>query len=439
MPNLKLPPQNLEAEQSVLGSVLIDEEAIFKVAETLIPEHFYNPAHKIIFGGILELYVQRKPIDSLTLTDILTKQKKLKAIGGNKYLSQLVANVPTAAHVEEYAKIIQEASVRRRMITFSVKLDEFAYMENKELEELLDNAEQELLSIAEASSSEGFVHVSQLLEAVYDRAEELNKDKDALRGVPTGFPYVDNILGGLQKSDLVILAARPSVGKSTFAFDITRQAAIREKKSVAMFSLEMSNTQVMDRLLSMVSGIGLWDLRMGKIKDESFSKLSDAMGILSETNIFIDDTPGITIMDMRTKARKLKVEKGIDLIVVDYLQLITGRKSESRVQEVSEISRLLKGLARELDVPVLALAQLSRAVEQRGGDGTPQLSDLRDSGSIEQDADVVIFLNKIIDDDDADNMNRMLTIAKHRNGPTGAVELFFVKELASFREIDKTH
>ncbi|MCA9383331.1 replicative DNA helicase [Candidatus Dojkabacteria bacterium] len=436
MADLKLPPRNEEAEKSVLGAILIDEDAIYKVAEFLVPEHFYVREHQHIFQAIMELYTQRKPIDVLTLTSVLKKKKKLTEIGGNKTLSELVAQVPTAAHVEEYGKMITEASTRRKMISLSAKIDEMAYQEDEEIDVLLDRAERDLLTIAESSSDNDFVHVAQLLEEAYERAEELNKDPGKLKGVPTGFPYLDSLLGGMQKSDLIILAARPSVGKTAFSLDVARHAAVNEGKSVAIFSLEMSNAQLMDRLLSMQVGIGLWDLRMGRIKEDAFAKLSDAMGILSEANLYIDDTPGIGIMELRTKARKLKVERGLDMIVIDYLQLITGRAQESRVQEVSEISRMLKGLARELDVPVLSLAQLSRAVEQRA-DGIPQLSDLRDSGSIEQDADVVVFLSRMQDDEE-DNQNRMLHVAKHRNGPTGEIELFFVKDQARFREIDRT-
>jgi replicative DNA helicase len=434
---LKLPPQNIEAEKSVLGSILIDEEAIYKVAEILNVDNFYKQEHKEIYECIIELYNERNAIDALTLSDKLKKKNVYKKIGGSKYLSELVAIVPTSAHVEEYAQLIKEASIRRRMISLASSIDELAYKEDDKLDKLIDIAEQKLLQIAENNSKNDFIHVSQLLEEAYERAEELNKNPDKLRGITSGFPYLDNKLGGFQKSDLIILAARPSVGKTAFALDVARHASVIGKKSVAIFSLEMSSTQLMDRMLSMQVGIGMWDLRMGRINDEGFAKLSEAMGVLSECELYIDDTPGAGIMDIRTKARRLKIEKGLDLIIIDYLQLIIGRSQESRVQEVSEISRLLKGIARELDVPVIALSQLSRAVEQRG-DATPQLSDLRDSGSIEQDADIVIFLSRIASEDN-DSDNRMLTIAKHRNGPTGAKELYFVKEQARFREIDNIH
>jgi len=437
MAELKLPPQNLEAEQSVLGAILLDEEAVYKVAEFLLPEHFYKQAHRIIFQGILELLSKQNSIDVLTLSSLLKRKKTLSKIGGTEYLSELVANVPTAAHVEEYGKIIKEASTRRRLINLAAQVDEMAYKEEEELIDLLDEAEKTLLGISEQNIDRDFIHISKLLEESYERAEELNKDPGKLRGIPSGFSYLDGILGGFQKSDLIILAARPSVGKTAFQLDLARHATVVEGRSVGIFSLEMSNTQLMDRLLAMQVGVGLWDLRMGRITDEVFSRLADAMGVLSEAKLYIDDTPGIGIMEMRTKARRLMVEKGLDMIIVDYLQLMIGRRQESRVQEVSEISRFLKSMARELDIPVIALSQLSRSVEQRGGDGVPQLSDLRDSGSIEQDADIVLFLSKVGGDDEQTGDNRQLTVAKHRNGPTGVTELFFVKEQARFREIDK--
>ena len=438
MAELKLPPQNTSAEKSVLGSILIDEEAIYKVAETLSPEYFYEKKHQLIFQAILNLYTAQQAIDLLTLTSELKKNKTLKQVGGAAYLSELVETVPTAAHVEEYTQLIKETSIRRKMISLAGNMDEMAYQEDESLPMLLDEAEKKLLTLSEDTTTRNFVHVATLLEEAYKKAEELNKDPGKIRGVFSGFRYLDNILGGLQNSDLVILASRPSVGKTALSLDIARHASVNEKKKVGIFSLEMSNAQLMDRLLAMQVGVGLWDLRMGHISDDVFSRLADAMGILSEADLYIDDTPSIGILEMRSKARKLKVEKGLDLLIVDYLQLITGHTHESRVQEVSEISRFLKSIARELDIPLLALSQLSRAVEQRN-DAVPQLSDLRDSGSIEQDADIVLFLSRVSSEEDSNIQNRNLTIAKHRNGPTGQVELFFVKEQARFREIDKAH
>ena len=435
--DIKLPPQNLEAEKSVLGSILIDPEAMYKVTEILSHHDFYDKTNALLFESCMELFSSQKAVDVLTLSSILKKKKKLSTIGGVKSLSEIVSSVPTSAHVEEYARLVKETSLRRRIISLSTKLEKKSYEETNELTDLLNEAEKSLIQISETSSKSDFVHISTLLEEAFERAEELNQNPGSVRGVPTGFSYLDNLLGGLQNSDLIILAARPSVGKTAFQLDIARHAAVSAKKTIAIFSLEMSNAQLMDRILSMQVGVGLWDLRTGRIKDEYFPKISDAMGMLSETNLYIDDTPGINILEVRSKARKLKLEKGLDLVIVDYLQLVVGNNREGRVQEVSEISRFLKGIARELDVPVLALSQLSRAIEQRS-DGNPMLSDLRDSGSIEQDADIVIFLSRI--GGDAENSdNRTLTVAKHRNGPTGSVELFFVKEQARFRELDKYH
>lgn len=436
--DIKLPPQNLEAEKSVLGAILLDPEAIYKVSEIIFVEDFYDKVNKLIYASCIELFSGQEAVDVLTLSSLLKKKKKLSVIGGVKFLSDLVSSVPTSAHVEEYANLVKDASIRRRIISLAGKLEKMSYQEDNELTDLLNEAEKSLIHISETSSRSDFIHVSTLLEEAYERAEELSRNPGSIRGIPTGFAYLDKLLGGFQKSDLIILAARPSVGKTALQLDISRYAAINAKKTVAIFSLEMSNAQLMDRILAMQAEIGLWDLRTtGNIKDESFPKISDAMGLLSETNLYIDDTPGISILELRSKARKLKLEKGLDLVVVDYLQLIVGNNKEGRVQEVSEISRLLKGIARELNVPVLALSQLSRAIEQRS-DGNPMLSDLRDSGSIEQDADIVIFLSRV--GGDAENSdNRMLTVAKHRNGPTGAIELFFIKDRAQFREIDKHH
>ncbi len=439
MTEFKIPPQNLEAEKSVLGAILIDEDAMFKIADTLAPDNFYDRRHQVIFETMLYLYSHQQAIDVLTLSSKLKADKKIKESGDMQYLTEIVESVPTSAHVEEYSKIIVEQSQRRRLISLAAKVDELAYKEDRELPLVLDDVEKSLMGITQGTARNDFVPISSLLEESFKRAEELNKDPGKISGIATGFTYLDNILGGLHKSDLIILAARPSVGKTAFALDLARHAAVIEGKSVGVFSLEMSDTQLMDRILSMQVGVGLWDLRMGHITDDVFERLSDAMGVLAEAKLYIDDTPGISILEMRAKARKLKLEKSLDLLIIDYLQLITGQNRESRVQEVSEISRFLKLLARELDVPVVALSQLSRAVEQRGGSGTPQLSDLRDSGSIEQDADIVMFLSKVSGDEGEVSDNRRLSISKHRNGPTGEVELFFVKEQARFREIDNRH
>ncbi|MBN1915370.1 replicative DNA helicase [Candidatus Dojkabacteria bacterium] len=434
----KLPPQDLEAEKSVLGALLMDEEAIIKVAEFLRPEHFYNPNNTEIYSAMMELFQSQKAIDVLTVSNFLKKNNKLKQVGGAGYLSDLVAGVPTSSHIEEYAHIVKDNSIRRRMITLSGQVNELAFKEDKKLEDILNQVERDLYQISEESIERDFTHISKLLEEAYERAVEVDQDDSKIRGLKTGFSLLDNLLGGFQRSDLIILAARPSVGKSALALDFARHIATREKKNVGVFSLEMSNVQLMDRLLAMQVNANLWDLRTGRLPEEVFGRLADAMGVLSESGLFIDDTPGINILEMATKARRLKIEKNLDFIVVDYLQLIEGRNKESRVQEVSEISRFLKQLARELDVPVLALSQLSRAVEQRT-DRTPQLSDLRESGSIEQDADVVIFLNReeMYNPNTENKGLTELVVAKHRNGPTGRIDLMFVKEQARFRQIEK--
>ncbi len=440
MQSPKVPPQNLDAEKSVLGGILIDEEAIIQVSEILSEDHFYDQNHGIIYAVCQFLFEKGRPIDVVTITDELKKRNKLRQVGGAAYLSELVTVVPTAANVVAYANIIKENSVRRKMINLGGRIANLATEEDKEIDALMDEAETSLFDITEDSVKKDFVHVSKLLEETYERAEMLSSNPDQLRGIPTGFSNLDNILGGFQDSDLIILAARPSVGKTAFSLDLARHAATVEQKKVGFFSLEMSNLQLMDRLLSMQVGIGLWELRMGKLPDESFARLADAMGVLSEADLFIDDTPGLNIMEMRTKARRLKAEKGLDMIIVDYLQLMEGRNKESRTQEVSEISRFLKSIGRELSVPVIALSQLSRAVEQRS-ERIPQLSDLRESGSIEQDADVVMFLHRE-EQYNPDTERKGITdlvIAKHRNGPTGIAELYFVKEQARFRALDKGH
>ena len=438
MADLKIPPQNLEAERSILGAVLSDEDALISAIELLKAEDFYNPANSTIYDAIVKLFENQQAVDVLTLTNHLKAKKLIKKMGGATYIAELVESVPTTAHVREYAKIIKQLAMRRRMIKFSGLLHEFAFREEDDLDGLLDKAETEFFNITEENIKRDFVPVSELLEQTYEKAEELSKNPESLRGIPSGFGSLDAILGGFQNSDLVILAARPSVGKTALALDFARHVGVKVKKNVGVFSLEMSNLQLMDRLLAMQVGIGLWDLRMGKLNDQAFSRLADAMGVLSESGIYIDDTPGLSILEMRTKARKLKMEKGLDMIIVDYLQLMEGKTKESRVQEVSEISRFLKQLARELDVPVIALSQLSRAVEQRN-DKIPQLSDLRESGSIEQDADVVMFIHREeLYNPETDRAGIAdLVIAKHRNGPTGKVELYFVREQARYRDIEK--
>lgn len=434
----KIPPHNIDAEKSILGAVLLDKEAVIRVAEFLRAEHFYDPKHNEIYGAVLELFDEGLPIDLVTLSDRLKAKRMLTKVGGRAYLAELAESVPTAAHAEEYGQIVKSLSIRRKMISAAASIDEIAYREEREVSEILDESEQRLFAISQESLRERFVHVRELLKDAYERAESIDQKKDKLTGVPTGFKIVDATLGGFQPSDLVILAARPSVGKTALALDIARHASVVEKKKVAFFSLEMSDLQLMDRLLGMQARVPFWELRMGKLKDEAFERLADAMGQLAEAELYIDDSPTQSVMEVRTKARRLQIERGIDLIVVDYLQLLHSRNLENRVQEVSEISQGMKTLARELKVPVLVLSQLSRAVESRA-DRIPQLSDLRESGSIEQDADVVMFIHREEQYNPETEKKGIadLIIAKHRNGPTGRYELAFVKELGSFRNLEK--
>lgn len=438
MATVKIPPQNLEAEKSVLGAMLLDKEAVVQVAEFLLPDHFYSPVHRDIYEAVVQLFEEGLPIDIVTLSDKLKAHKKLKCIGGRAYLTELVEAVPTAAHVEEYGQIVKSLSMRRQLISAAAKISELAQKEDRDVADVLDESEQELFSISQESLRERFKHIRDLLKNAYERAESIDQMSDKLIGVPSGFKVIDSLLGGFQPSDLIILAARPSVGKTALALDIARHASVVEKKKVAFFSLEMSDTQLMDRMLGMQARVPFWDLRMGKLKDQSFERLADAMGRLAEAEMFIDDKPGQSVMEVRTKARRLQLEYGVDLIVVDYMQLMHSRRLESRVQEVSEISLAMKNLARELKIPVIVLSQLSRAVESRA-DRIPQLSDLRESGSIEQDADIVMFLNREEQyNPDTDRKGVAdLIVAKHRNGPTGRYELAFVKELGSFRNLEK--
>ncbi|OIP97461.1 replicative DNA helicase [candidate division WWE3 bacterium CG09_land_8_20_14_0_10_39_24] len=430
---IKLPPNSIEAEKSVLGAVLIDSDAIVKIAEFLRPEHFYKDSHKSIFEAILSLYEKREPIDLVTVPNVLKKKKVLADVGGISYLSELASFMPTSANIETYGRMIKDNFIRRQLVVVSGKIGELGFLEEWDVNELLDKAEQELYSISQDYLKQEFEPLKKVLERSFDRLEDLHKHKGMLRGVPTGLKSLDAKLNGLQDSNLIILAARPSVGKSSLAANIAQFAAVKHKMPVAMFSLEMSSEQLSDRMLAAQAGVDVFKITTGNLSDDDFAKLGEAMGILAEAPIYIDDTPSISVMEMRTKSRRLKLDKGIRLVVVDYLQLMRGRNLENRVQEVSEISQALKGLARELNVPVLALSQLSRAVEQRGGEKRPQLSDLRESGALEQDADVVMFLH--IPDEEQRSLLK-LVIAKHRSGPTGELELFFHGGQTKFYEQD---
>ncbi len=427
-----VPPHDIEVEKSVLGSLLMDRDAIVKVVEFLKPKHFYKNSHEKIYEALLSLYERREPADLITLPSELKKMGDLESCGGVTYLTELVNSVPTSANVEYYARIIKEAAVKRSLLTTAAEITEMVYQET-ELAQLLDHSEQKLYAVSQDVVHQDFVAVKDVLEVTFERLDELSKTRGALRGVPTGLKNLDKMLSGLQKENLVILAARPSVGKSSFAVNIGQYAAVNNKVGVALFSLEMGKESIVDRMIAVQGDIDNWKIITGNLEPEDFEKYGMAAGELAEAPIYIDDTPGISVLEMRTKARRLLLEHEIGLIIVDYLQLVHGRNLESRVQEVSEISQGLKNLARELKVPVLALSQLSRAVEQRGGDKKPQLSDLRDSGSIEQDADVVMFLYRPNEDD---RVNYKLLLAKHRNGPTGEMDLYFKADRTKFYELE---
>jgi replicative DNA helicase len=433
------PPNSTDAERSLLGALLIDPDTLIRVADTINPDDFYDARHGIIYGAIIKLYELRKPIDLITLSSALKDTKELAQIGGMAYLTDLAGAVPSATHAEEYGHIVAGKATLRRLDIAGHSISGMAHDEAKKLEDILDEAEQALFTVSQKHLKQNFISVSDVLADSFDRLDALHKDKDQLRGVPTGYPEMDHLLAGLQRSDLIILAARPSMGKTSFVLNIAAHVAINEGTPVGIFSLEMSKEQLIDRMLASESGIDSWKLRTGNLEDKDFERLNRAMGKMAEAPIYIDDSAMSNSLEMRTKARRLQAEHGLGLIIIDYLQLMSGRgggSSDNRVNEISEISRSLKGLARELDVPVIALSQLSRAVESRHPQ-IPQLSDLRESGSIEQDADVVMFIyredyyNK---ESDRKNIADIL-IRKHRNGPVGDVELFFSPELMLFRSL----
>ena len=437
---LKVPPQDLEAERSVLGAVLIDSGAMNLVAEFLKPEHFYDPAHKQIYSSMLTLFEKQQPIDVVTLQDALKKVDGMKKIGGKSYLADLINTVPTSAYIEHYGQIVKNHYVKRKLIEISSRIVERAFDQKGDVKKLLDEAEVEIFSLSQQHLHRDFIELKEILAESFERLEEFMKKGTHLRGVPTGYPDLDNKLAGMQDSNLLILAARPGIGKTTLALNMALNTAIKEKMPVGFFSLEMSKEELVDRLLVGQADIDAWRLKTGRLSDEDYKKLTEAMGELSEAPIFIDDTPGLSILEMRTKARKLKLEKDIKLLIVDYLQLANaGRMVESRVTEVSFISQGLKNLARELRIPVLAVSQLSRAVEQRGT-RKPQLADLRESGAIEQDADVVMFLYHVAESEDLLDQNKRLVklyIAKHRNGPTGELDLMFRGDRVKFYGVEK--
>ncbi len=439
----KLPPQNIEAEQSLLGCLMLDKNAIIRVIDLVRAEDFYKSIHKEIYEAMSELYQRSEPIDLLSITSRLKEKRKLDEIGGSSYLTSLINTVPTATHVLNYAKIVRAKKVLRDLIATSDEIGLSAFDEEQDVDILLDKAEKAVFGIGQRSLTQVFTPIRDLLPETFNRLDELSKNKGALRGLPTGFKDLDYKLSGLQKSDLIILAARPSMGKSSLALDIARQIAVSQKVPVGIFSLEMSKDQLTDRILSAQSGVDSWKLRSGHLSaegaDNDFTRLQGAMSDLSEAPIYLDDGGSTNILQMRAMARRLQADKGLGLLIVDYLQLMdSSNKNYSAVQQVTDISRALKSLAKELNIPVLALSQLSRAVESRTP-SIPRLSDLRESGSIEQDADVVLFIyreDKYMENAERKNIAKII-IAKHRNGPVGEIELYFDEQRTSFKTVEQ--
>lgn len=439
--HLRIPPHNLEAERALLGSIMLRPEVMFEVTDLAQSASFYSEKHRLIFETILELFGKRNPTDLLSVSARLKEKNLLDEIGGNSFLGELINSVPSAANAAYYAHLIQKKYIARNLIGAANFISSLGYDEAAELEELLDQAQKRIYDVTNVSSIHKFVELKEELSEAWERLDRLHNSGDGLRGVPTGFKELDEKLSGLQKSDLIILAARPSVGKTALALDIARQSAVYHNTSVGIFSLEMSSQQLVDRMLASQSNVDAWKLRTGRLnREDDFAAIRGSLDILSKAPIFIDDQPGNNILKMRSVARRLKNEKGLGLIIVDYLQLmVTTKNYDSMVNQVTEISRSLKNLARELEVPVIALSQLSRAIEQRGG--KPKLSDLRDSGSIEQDADVVMFIHredKTKNTSDAEKTNiAEVLIEKHRNGATGKVELFFDEKKVMFLPLEK--
>lgn len=434
MPEDRIPPQNLVAEQSVIGSMLLEKNAVVRVIELLAPDSFYRDAHRFIYETILELFDRGEPVDIVTVTELLRKAGRLDAVGGAVYVTDLLNSVPTAANVEYYAKIVEEKAVLRRLIEAGTKIVSEAFSDPDEVDQVLDQAEKSVFDIAMKRTREGFHRIDMVIKRVLDKIDSLYGKKEAITGIPSGYPDLDQLTAGFQNADLIIVAARPAVGKTALALNIAQNIAIRHKMPVAIFSLEMSKEQLAQRMLCSEAEVDAQKLKTASLSDNGWKKLTRALGKLSEAPIFIDDAASSTATEIRAKARRLKIENGLGLVVVDYLQLMRGRtRSENRVQEISDIARSLKTLARELDVPVIALSQLSRAVEQRP-DRIPRLSDLRESGEIEQTADLVLFIHRedyYNPQSERGNIAEII-IAKQRNGPVGSVELVFRKEIAKF-------
>lgn len=441
--SLRTPPHNIDAEKALIGAVLIKPELMHDISVTVYPESFFADKHRQIYKAILEIFTKGDPIDLLSVSTQLKSNAQLDRIGGASYLTELAETVPAAGNGNYYADLVQSRAVLRGLIGAGDEISELGYSDPQNIDETLDQAEKKVYNVTNATVTQKFKTIGSSLTEAWERFEHLSANQDARRGVPSGFDSLDSILAGFQKSDLVILAARPSMGKTTFALDIARNAALKYKASVGIFSLEMSDQQLVDRMLAAEAGVDSWKLRTGKLSnDQEFQAVQDAMAKLSDAPIHIDDQPGTNILKMRSSARRLKNEHGLDLLIVDYLQLMSPtstKASDSMVQQVTEISRSLKILARELDVPVIALSQLSRAVEQRGG--KPRLSDLRDSGSIEQDADVVMFIHredKINKESERPNIAEIM-VEKHRNGPVGSTELYFDGKHVRFLNLDSHH
>ncbi|MFD0698514.1 replicative DNA helicase [Paenibacillus sp. GCM10027628] len=437
----RVPPQNIEAEQAVLGAILLQGEALITAMERVTSDDFYRGAHQRIFEAIVELAEEQEPVDLITLTARLSDKQQLEEIGGVTYLSQLANAVPTAANVDYYAAIVEEKSMLRRLIRTATQIVSDGYANSEDVGAMLSEAEARILEISQRRTSSGFVSIRDVLMEVFERVEHLYSHKGGSTGIPSGFVDLDKMTSGFQRSDLIILAARPSVGKTAFALNVAQNVGVRAKETVAIFSLEMGAAQLVTRMICAEANVDANRMRTGFLEGDDWEKLTMAIGALSEANIFIDDTPSITVADIRAKCRRLQQEKGLGMILIDYLQLIAGRgKGDNRQQEVSEISRTLKQIARELNVPVIALSQLSRGVEQRQ-DKRPMMSDLRESGSIEQDADIVAFLYRDdYYDKESEKKNIIeIIIAKQRNGPVGTVELAFLKQFNKFVNMDRSH
>lgn len=444
MTQVRIPPQDIETERALLGSLLINQSAIYEVADVVHIDSFYAGKHRTVYDAMVSLYGKGDPIDVVTVASKLDERKQLQEIGGRAYLSELAGTAASPGSARHYAEVVQSKFVLRSLLDAAAKIGELGFQEDREVEHVLDEAQQAIFAVTNAPMLQKFTAIKEELSEAWERLESLQKHEGTMRGVPSGFPALDNMLSGFQKSDLVILAARPSMGKTALALDIARQTATLHKTPVGIFSLEMSSQQLVDRMLAAQAGVNSWRLRTGKIsKDDEYERLQAGIAELSEAPVYIDDKAGNTVLSIRSVARRMKMEKGLGLVIIDYLQLITPSTQGSNVsvvQQVTEISRALKGMARELDVPVIALSQLSRAIEQRRG--RPRLSDLRDSGSIEQDADVVMFIHRedMMGSRGTDEKNNVaeILIEKHRNGPVGKVDLLFDDEKTTFRSVEKS-